>query len=164
MKNKILFIFTLAMMILCVACGNKDNTKNEVGVDFNAVKTSMTDTAKNLPDMSIADSESEDGQESFEYLFDIAYDKIEKYYFTYSSAGTAEEMALIQLKDEADAEAMKDALQKHVQSRISLLQTYAPEQVEMTEGAVISSKGKFVSLIICENTSEVKAAFEKMFQ
>lgn len=161
MKKKVLLILTLAAMMLCVSCSN---TKEEKDVDFNAVKESLENTAKNLPEMSVADSSSEDGKESFEYLFDIEYDKIEQYYFTYSSAGTAEEIAIIKLKNSADAEEMKKALEEHVQDRISLLQTYSPEQVEMTEKAVISVQGKFVSLIICENASEVKASFEEIIK
>lgn len=162
MKKWVLAIFTIVAMLLLMSC-SESGSKDVEEIDFSAVKSSMTEAAENLPDMSIMDSENEDGKESFEYLFDIEYDKIEQYYFTYSSTGMAEEIALIKLKDEKDAEDMKAAIEEHRQKRLSLLQTYSPEQVQMTEDAVVVSEGKYVCLIICENTSDVKKVFEDYF-
>ena len=156
---KKLFSIICLCFILCITACSKAEVKDSV--DFDKMKESMIEAAKNLPEMSVTETSSEDAQDNFEYLFKIDYKIVEKYSFVYSAKGTAEEIGVFQLKDEADAEELKGAIQKHIQSRTKMFETYAPEQVDMNQTAVVISEGRYVALIICENPDDVRKVFKE---
>ena len=74
---------------------------------------------------------------------------------SYASAGTAEEIAVIRLRDSADAAEARASLERHLESRRGLFRVYDPEQAAMLEKAALVSEGDVVALIICENASDL---------
>ncbi len=133
----------LALCLLTACSGTKS-----AGADPIAVGEAMLQAAEGLPEMSVLTSESEDGEELFHYLSDLDYDKVDGYYFAYAAGGTAEEIAVIRLGSESDAEEAMESLRRHVQNRVGLFQYYEPEQAEVAGGGQILTQGNLVALVI----------------
>lgn len=81
----------------------------------------------------------------------------------YTSSGniSAEEVLLIQVKDEAQIKQVRKAIQKRIDNRKSDFEGYAPEQLEQLKQAQISMRGKFIFLAIGKKAAEYKAVFSK---
>ena len=87
------------------------------------------------------------------------YGKVSGYYMAYATAGSAEEIAVISLKDSSDAAEARASLEKHLQDRLGIFRVYGPDQAAMLENARISARDGSVALIICSNADEVEGVF-----
>ena len=81
-----------------------------------------------------------------------------------AKAGTAEEIAVVKLKDAGDAAAMMDSLHQHVEARQGTFREYDPAQVPLTENAVVTREGRYVALIVCEKNGLVQNVFRDYFK
>lgn len=167
MKNigiKILLICVISSFVINIVACQAPKKEETQKVQFSDLQEKIMNTASDLPDMSVSKTGDDEDKDSFEYLFDFSYNDVEKYYFSYASKGTAQEIALVQLKTASDAEKLQEAMQNHVDKRVIQFKNYSPDQVDMAQSALITSKGKYVVLIICSNPGEVKKAFEESFK
>ena len=89
---------------------------------------------------------------------------MEDYFYACASAGTAEEMAVVKLKDKADAAALMDSLADHLEARQDAFAQYDPEQVPLTESAVLTREGRYVALIVSQKNGLAQQEFQKFFQ
>lgn len=111
--------------------------------------------------LSLADSSMDDAKELFSNISDIDYGKIGQYFILYSSKGTSDEIVVVELKDSQDIQKMEESLRKHLENRKKLFENYAPSQVKNIDGAKLFSVGNYTVLVICENATAVKEAFNK---
>lgn len=150
----------LALMILVLglaACGTNGST----ATDPVALGESLTAKAEALPDMTVVSSESKEatGAELFPYLSDMDYSKVAGYYLAYSTAGSAEEIAVIRVKDAADLPEAKASLERHLDNRAGIFRTYDPEQVSMVQSARIVTAGDMAALFVCQNADSLASEF-----
>ncbi len=154
-KRLVCVLCTLAMMLPLTACAG--DTRSDISMyELEKAMLSADDT---LPEMLSAGSWEENGEKTFPYLSDLDYNKIQDYFLAYASDGMAYEIAVIRLRDKADASAVEASLRTHLESRVRLYKTYEPEQMERAESALIKTEGSFVMLIMCDNAQEVENAF-----
>ena len=116
MKRIICTICAFAMAFSLCACGNKTQSV----IDMHELQKSMTDADKSLPEMKISGSWDENAEKAFSYLSDMEYNKIHGFFLAYAADGMAYEIAVVQLKDKSDADAMEDSLNEHVQARVRM--------------------------------------------
>lgn len=150
------------MTLLClsiVGCGKK-NEKTLEQIDMKKLQETMLAADETLPKMKISSSDDDNADLNFSSLSDIDYNRIASYFYAYAKDGTAQEIAVIQLKNPKDEAVLMQSLQKHVDNRIKTLQEYNPEQVTMAEKAVITRKSGCVTLIISEKNGLIQNAFE----
>ena len=147
----------LTLLSLC-GCGGKA----KVTVPMADLKNAMTEAAPSLPEMKSVSDEDADAAKLFSYFSDLDYDKVEHFFLTYSAKGLADEIAVIALKDPADAAAAKASLESHLKSRIQMYTQYQPEQVPRVENAELFIKDQYVVLIICDEAAAVKTAFNRI--
>lgn len=169
MKNSVRRIacFALAVLLLACAwgCGPKEPSDPGKDVDVSALAQAMLDADPTLPKMATASGSGDEGAADFTYLADLEKDKlVDEYYYAAADAGTAEEIAVVKLKDAGNAAALMDALHKHVEQRQGTFQEYDPSQVPLTEGAVIVREGRYVALIVCQKSGLVQNVFRDSFQ
>lgn len=156
-------IMCVMWLITCAGCGKtQENTGKSV--DLSALKETMLQADTTLPKMNLSTSEDKNAELNFSALTDLEYSRVDQYFYAYAKEGTAQEIAVIALKDAGDAADFMEALQKHVDNRIGTLQEYSPEQVEMAQNAVITREGSYVTLIICEKSGLVQKAFKEAFE
>ena len=133
-------------------------------IDMAALCDALLEVDTTLPEMVLKTSGEAEAKDNFFYLSDLDYGKVESYFYAYADAGTAEEIAVVQLKDKSDAAALMDSLHKHVEQRQGTFREYDPSQVPLTEQAVIVREGRYVALIVCQKNGLVQNAFRDSFQ
>ncbi len=156
MKNKLGAVILAAVMLAAVfaaGCGSSS------AVSMYDLRTAMEAADDTLGEMLSADSSEEDAEDLFAYVSDMDYSKVDKFFVSYSNEGTADEIAVIALKNASDAQEAVNSLKEHVQDRINVFSQYAPEQVKKAENAITFKSGSYAVLIICDKQDEVKKAF-----
>lgn len=160
MKRRALILTAVLGLLAAVLCACRGQESGQVA-DPIALGESMMERAGGLPAMSVVTSAGERGEELFPYLSDLDYGKTDGYYFAYAEAGTAEEIAVIRLKDEADAAEAKASLERHVEKRLGIFRAYDPEQALLVEDAQVLTAGNLVALVICPDGDAVCEAFRQ---
>lgn len=168
MKNSVKRIACLALgglMLSCAwGCGGQQPEDTGKDVDVAALGEAMQAADTTLPEMVTATSGGEHAGEDFTYLSDMDYKLVDEYYYAYADAGTAEEIAVIKLKDAGQAAAAMSSLKRHIAARQGTFREYDPEQLPLTENAVIIHEGRYVALIVCEKNGLVQNVFRDSFQ
>ena len=157
----------LAAVLLGCAWGctsqSEDTGKD---VDMSALVDAMVEADKTLPELTIVTSGGggELAEKDFTYLSALDYKLVDEYFYACAKAGTAEEIAVVKLKDAGDAAAMMDSLHQHVEARQGTFREYDPAQVPLTENAVVTREGRYVALIVCEKNGLVQNVFRDYFK
>ncbi|MBD5118384.1 MAG: DUF4358 domain-containing protein [Clostridiales bacterium] len=164
LKKAVCLLLAALTLAACFGCGSGGNDQDERPIDMAALRQAMLDVDTTLPEMVVKSSEDEDAKDNFFFLSSIDYGKVEEYFYAFAEAGTAEEIAVVKLKSKSDAAAMMDSLHDHVKSRQGTFEEYDPEQVPLTEGAVITREGRYVVLIVSKKNGLVQNTFQSFFQ
>ena len=183
MKRNIILVFiSVLVLISVVSCGDKDNKNSEdegkdstptsavitgdekVSADLGEISEKMLAADSSLPEMKTVSDKSDNAADLFAYLAEFDYEKVESYFFSYSATGSAEEVAVVILKDSSDAEALKKAIEKHVKTRVSTFKEYDATQVSLAQSAKISilNDGQMVSLITTKNSGAVEEVLKDL--
>jgi len=153
----------LLIFLFITACG-KDAADSAPAVSLSDLLETMLAADTTLPELTKISSEDEQAELNFSYLSDLSYDLVDSYFYVYAKEGTAEEIAVIRLKDKNDAASMMQSLKEHVTLRKGTFEEYSPEQVGMAEKAVVTREGAYVALIISEKNGLVQKAFQSCFE
>lgn len=162
-KKMISFALAALMLVGCFGCSSEADPA-EPSVDPETMVKAMMEVDTTLPEMVTRSSSEAEAKDNFFYLSDLDYGKVEAYFYAYADAGTAEEMAVVKLKNKSDTAAMMESLHKHVESRQGTFEEYDPEQVPLTENAVVTNEGRYVVLIVSKKSGLVQNEFKKFFQ
>ena len=162
-KKAACFILAALTLAALAGCGGGTDS-GEPDLDPAVMGQAMLDVDTTLPEMVSRSSADADARDNFFFLSSLDYGKVEAYFYAYADAGTAEEIAVVKLKDKSDAAVMMDSLHSHVESRQGTFEEYDPEQVPLTESAVITREGRYVVLIVSRKNGLVQNEFQKFFQ
>ena len=160
MKKIISVMLALVVLLQC-GCGG---TKTSDTVSMYDLRQTMEAADKSLPEMLNASSADENAADQFAYISDLDYDKVDSFFLSYAKEGTADEIAVVAVKDENDIDEAKQSLETHRQNRRKLLDQYEPEEVKRIDDGLVFAKDQYAVLIICDDASAVKAAFEKAIE
>lgn len=162
MKRTVCFALALMLLVLCGCTSGADDHGPDLAPE--TMVQAMMEVDTTLPEMVTRSSSEAEAKDNFFYLSDLDYGKVDSYFYAYADAGTAEEIAVVKLKNKSDAAAMMDSLHKHVEARQGTFEEYDPEQVPLTESAVITNEGRYVVLIVSKKNGLVQKEFQKFFQ
>ena len=157
MKKIISVMLALVVLLQC-GCGG---TKTSDTVSMYDLRQTMEAADTSLPEMLNASSADENAADQFAYISDLDYDKVDSFFLSYAKEGTADEIAVVAVKDVNDIDEAKQGLETHRQNRRKLLDQYEPEEVKRIDDGLVFAKDQYAVLIICDDASAVKAAFEK---
>lgn len=79
------------------------------------------------------------------------------------SGAFADEAAVFEMKSEDDTEALMEALQKRVDSRLADYKDYKPEECGKLETAVIKANGKYVLYAVSSDNDKAEEIFDSKF-
>lgn len=156
-KKIICALCAVALSLSLCACAGEDTNE----LSMYELEKSMLAADDSLPEMKATGSWEDNAENAFAYLSDLDYGKIRGFFLAYAADGMAYEIAVVQLKDKSDAEALTDSLNAHVQSRVQMYKTYEPEQVQRAENAVIKTDGDCVLLIMSDAPQKSESAFKE---
>lgn len=162
-KKKISFALAALMLVGCFGCSSEADP-GEPSIEPEVMVKAMMEVDTTLPEMVTRSSSEAEAKDNFFYLSDLDYSKVEAYFYACADAGTAEEMAVVKLKSKSDVPAMMESLHKHVESRQGTFEEYDPEQVPLTENAVVTNEGRYVVLIVSKKSGLAQNEFKKFFQ
>lgn len=148
------------VLTLLAGCGEAAEDKT---MDMSQLRETMLAADKGLPDMSTVDGDTKSAKTQFAYLSAMDYSKVEDFFMAYASNGNqhADEIAVIAVKKNADAEAAEKSLKNHLEKRRALYEQYDPSQLTRIDAAQIFVKGRYAVLILCNKQDSVKKAFLK---
>lgn len=156
--------FALAALMLTSFCGCTSNADSDgPDIEPEAMVRAMMEVDTTLPEMITRSSSDAEAKDNFFYLSDLDYGKVDAYFYACADAGTAEEIAVVKLKNKSDAAAMMDSLHKHVEARQGTFEEYDPEQVPLTESAVVTREGRYVALIVSKKNGLAQKTFQDFF-
>ena len=156
----LLFLSALLLTALCACGGSPDGST--ATADMDGLQQAMLAADPTLAeDITSITGSVDDAAHLFSYLSDLSYDKVENFLLSYSTKGTADEVAVIAVKDPADVGEAASSLRRHVDQRKQLFQQYGPAEAARVEKAEIFTKDQYAVLIICDDSPAVKTAFEK---
>ncbi|MCM1284234.1 MAG: DUF4358 domain-containing protein [Muribaculaceae bacterium] len=157
MKRYISIVLALALLFAC-GCGAKPASPT---VSMYDLRVAMEEADDSLPSMLNASSAEENAKENFSHISEMDYGKVESFFVSYSEEGKADEIAVIAVKDSADTKEAVESLKEHRTKRYKLLEQYEPEETKRIEDGLVFSSGQYAVLIICDNSSAVKRAFQQ---
>ena len=148
MRNRIrLLVIALLAVLSLAACGNEGS--GTATVNMKQLQQAMLAAAPSLSETASTTGDAADAKETFSYVSDLPYDKVENFLLSYSTTGKADEIAVIAVKDSADVTKAADSLRAHVESRRKLFLQYGPAEAARVEKAQVFTKDQYAVLIIC---------------
>lgn len=154
MKKMISLMLALALVMSLAACGGKQ--EEPVSIDVNALYESYS---QYMPDMFYPDEMT-----MMDFLgIDVA--ECTQYKVAICAEGMrSDEVWLIEAKDAAALENLKQLAQTRIEAKKDETVSYAPDQYVVVEKAVVLTNGNYLALFISPDVDALKAGFEVAFQ
>ncbi len=151
------FMAAVACMTMLTACGGKTEPKKE---------PATADVAKAVVEqLSFRDELMVLEDQQVDVIYRLDEEKIaEKTCYVSSSRATAEEVSVFKVKDAADIQMVKDAIDERVEDQKIAYENYVPEEMVLIENAVTVVNGNYVILVMADDVSAVDDAFNDQFK
>ena len=154
MKKMISLLLALALMLTLAACGSK--TEESVSIDVNALYESY---GQYMPDMFFPDDDT------LMNFLGINIQDCAQYKVAICAEGMrSDEVWLIEAKDQASLDSLKQLAETRIQSKLEETVTYAPDQYVVVEKAEVLVNGLYLALLISPEVEALRAGFEASFQ
>lgn len=154
MKKVISLILAFALLLSLAACGGKQ--EEAVSLDLDALFESYS---QYLPDMFYPD------EATMLNFLGINVEDCTRYKVAICAEGMrSDEVWLIEAKDEAALETLRQLAQTRIESKLEETVSYAPDQYVVVEKAQILTNGLYLALLISPDVDALKAGFEAAFQ
>lgn len=154
MKKVISLILAFALILSLAACGGKQ--EEAVSLDLDALFESYS---QYLPDMFYPD------EATMLNFLGINVEDCTRYKVAICAEGMrSDEVWLIEAKDEAALETLRQLAQTRIESKLEETVSYAPDQYVVVEKAQILTNGLYLALLISPDVDALKAGFETAFQ
>lgn len=154
MKKMICAIVAVCLMLTLVACGN--SKQQAASVDTAALYESFQ---QYLPEMFYPD------EATLLNFLGIRTEDCVQYKVAICAEGLrADEVWLIEAKDDAAMQNLTGLAQARIQSKLDETETYAPDQFLIVQKAEVLTNGHYLALFISPDVEALKAGFEAAFQ
>lgn len=163
MKKVLLSLLAVCLLAVSLtACSGGAAPSTSVNMEQlqKAMLSADPTLAKDITSITSNTGDASEAKKNFSYFSTLDYEKVDRYLLSYSSSGTADEVAVIAVKDAADVSEAASTLRAHVDDRLKLFQQYGPDQASRVEKAEIFTKDQYAVLLICDDSDAVKTAFE----
>lgn len=155
MKKIIAVILAAATMAICFSgCGKEEKTEIDIKDTVNSISKEC-----GLEEMVEASSDEVSSMYDFG---NVEYKSL--YSLRAQSPVAADEIVLVEVKSTDDIDKVKDVLKARAQSRSDNFGGYAPDESKKAQDAEVISKGNYVLLAICSDTSKATYTFKDAFK
>lgn len=150
-----LLAFTLCLTVS--ACGNKTESKQPSTADV--VKAVSEQVAlKNPESMMVLE------EHVVSNFYNLDESKLEeKTCLVDSSRYTAQEVSVFKVKDAADVQMVLDAIDERIEDQKIAYENYVPEEMVKLGSPAIYENGRYVILVVADDTSKVQDVFNAQF-
>ena len=154
MKKVICVITSICLMLTLAACGKQE--QQAASVDVAALYESYQ---QYLPEMFFPDE-----QTLLNFLGIQAEDCVQYKVAICAEGLRADEVWLIEAKDDAAMENLTKLADARIQSKLDETESYAPDQYLIVQKAQVLTNGRYLALIISPDVNTMKAGFEAAFK
>ncbi len=154
MKKIICAILAMCLMLSLAACGNQE--EKAVSMDVEAVYEGYQ---QYLPEMFYPDEAT-----LLNFLGIHAEDCVQYKVAICAEGLRADEVWLIEAKDDAAMQNLTELAQARIQSKLDETETYAPDQFLIVQKAEVLTNGRYLALLISPDVEELKSGFEAAFK
>lgn len=153
--KKVIYAITAVCLILSLAgCGSK--SEETASVDLAAVYDSYQ---QYLPEMFYPD------ESTLLNFLGIHVEDCVQYKVAICSEGMrADEIWLIEAKDDAAMENLTALAQTRIQAKLDETESYVPDQFLIVQKAEVLTNGRYLALLVSPDVDALKAGFEAAFQ
>lgn len=153
MKKLICVLITVCLVLSLSACGKKEETAS---LDIDVLYESFQ---QYLPDMFFPD------EATLMNFLGISVDDCVRYKVAICAEGLrADEVWLIEAKDDAALKKLEELAQVRIQSKLDETETYAPDQYLIVQKAEVLTNDRYLAFFISPDVESMKAGFEAAFQ
>ncbi|SEG16401.1 protein of unknown function [Eubacterium ruminantium] len=161
MKKRLITIFALIICLAFTACGKDkkdEDTKSETTekvaqADFDVKE--LADKLKN--EGSFTDLSELKSDIAIDRLYGLDGSKIEASAFYSNSNATAEDVAVIKVKDSSYIADVKSAIEKRVEEQKASFKDYNAAEVPKLEDAVIVTGGNYIVFVVSGDSAKAKS-------
>lgn len=154
-KMKYLVVLS-AIMILCgilIGCSSKKEGAKDVPV--HTIEEHIKQAA------SMENMEKGD-MNRLKKLYHLDADEVQDFVlYTAESNVEADELAVIQVKQEHQAESVKEKIMKRIGAQEVKLKDYRPEQFYLVEKHVLKVKGRYILFTVSKDAGQIESAFSE---
>ena len=154
-KQKKGFVLAMAAILTALAltaCSGKGSAK----------EIDVAKTADELNSSVItADTLSETKSEMLGSIYFFEDGQVENSKVYMSGNATADEIVVVQCKDEDTAKAVSELLKTRVQNQKELFASYNPDEAAKLDKAIIKSSGKYVVLCVCDDYDKAESILKE---
>lgn len=151
MKKSCCLVCCILILFSFFSCGENKNVVIDVATLSSEIANTFDGGGIELVEI---DDETVDIHYGLKGMYSDAYCLV-------SITVTSDELLIIEATDEATAEKAYALLDEYVNERIELFTSYAPEQVSKLESAMLQRAGKYVILLVAEDTAEAEKIWKK---
>lgn len=162
-RNPVLLYICIVCLCLLTACGRGEPAETQWRVD------QMTDVIWNaqksmdIPERHILSYSDPEFAPYLRETYQIDPAKVEDGEIIYAGGVYAQEIAVLRMADEADADAAVKALSDYIYARAGAFAGYAPEQYEIVEQSATGQRGRYVALLIAPDQDAARDALASCF-
>ncbi len=160
-KITVMSLILAILMIAVSACSDGNNSSTTSSFDMKDAMNAALEAGTSLPEMTtVTDADGDASVSALEAVTDISSDKLQSYGVSYSTEGKADEIVILNLNNDNDADDAVESLKKHVEERMNLFSNYDSKEGARYQNADVFQAGSCVILVVCDDSDEVEAAIE----
>ena len=153
MRKRLIACLGLTLTMVLAGCGSKAEEKT---IDAQALASDLVEKVTYTDELNEIDSEMAGEL----YQIETAVNA----YVYVSSGATAEEVAVFEFADAADAEEAVKAADTRIQEQKDSFATYIPEEVDKLEHTVVEQKGRYLVVCVTDDQDAAKSIIEEYFE
>jgi len=156
-KMKSLFVLSAVMILFGISIGCSGKKEDAKDVPVHTIEERIKQVA------SMENMEKGD-MNRLKKLYHLDADEVQDFVlYTAESNAEANELAVIKVKQEKQAESVKEKITKRIEAQEVKLKDYRPEQYYLVEKHVLMVKGRYILFAVSKDAEKIESAFDKAF-
>ncbi|AYB44199.1 DUF4358 domain-containing protein [Paenibacillus lautus] len=148
----------LALLVIGVlsGCAGKDDKTSE--------QLSATEIGKSIEQAVILKDMKKQDLDKLHKLYKIDAESIDDFIlYTSTSNVKADELAVIKLKDESEAEIVKKNMERRIEAQKMKFRDYRPDEYFLVDNHALKTKGRFIFFAVSKDAESMERTFDSAF-
>lgn len=159
-RNILLILISITLVFSAVSCNKTKEEQNKPSVSSDIDSSTEPFTADTLADKlkeAIASSDTLEKieEEKISFIYNDLPDNVKAAVYS-SPDATATEIAVFDVSNIDNYEAVENTVRKHIENQISIFKSYNPDEVKKLENAFIKKSGDFIVMVTANSLDKVK--------
>ncbi len=156
-KMKYLVVLSTVMILFGISIGCSGKKEDAKDVPVHTIEERIMQVAS-MENMKKGD------MSRLKKLYHLDVDEVQDFVlYTAQSNVEANELAVIKVKQENQAESVKEKIMKRIEAQEVKLKDYRPEQYYLVEKHILKVKGRYILFTVSKDAEKIANAFDKAF-